>query len=400
MRTVAVVIALGSLIFGLPVTQSAGAPAAAVRLGAVVPLTGRYANGGAQVKAGYEFAVEDINARGGLQVGNRRVPLEVTILDDESDPTKTVSRLEALSTQGVVALLGGFGSDLHAAAAAVAEKNRIPYCGVAFALHAIHERGFRFLFSPFPKSPELASETYRFLNASLPADQRPRRVAIFRERTDWGRELGDIWTARSRENGYQVVLVGDYTPLSRDLSDLILRAKNAGAEAVFSVPTPPDGITLIRQMKELDFNPKVVIMIRAADAASWAQALGKDGDAVLLAPGWHHALRFPGVEALNAKHERRFGRPADVIVGPAYACVQIAADAIERAGKLDPGAIRDAMATTSLQTVIGPVRFRPDGTGIVPTVFVQWQAGKQELVWPKDLGAGRFVYPAPRWRDR
>ena len=400
MRTVALVIALGSLILGLPVTRSAGAPAAAVRLGAVVPLTGRYANGGAQVRAGYEFAVEDTNARGGVQVGSGRVPLEVTIVDDESDPTKTVSRLEALSAQGVVALLGGFGSDLHAAAAAVAEKNRIPYCGVAFALHAIHERGFRFIFSPFPKSPELASETYRFLNASIPADQRPRRVAIFQERTDWGRELGDIWTARSRENGYQVVLRAEYTPLSRDLSDLILRAKNAGAEAVFSVPTPPDGITLIRQMKELDFTPKVIIMIRAADAVGWAQALGKDGDDVLLAPGWHHALRFPGVEELNAKHERRFGRPADVIVGPAYACVQIVANAIARAGKPDPGAIRDAMATTSLRTVIGPVRFRPDGTGIVPTVFVQWQAGKQELVWPKDLGAGRLVYPAPRWRDR
>src|SRR3989454_2875751 len=400
MQRYAVIVLIIAFALSTLAPGTAGAPATVVRLGAVIPLTGRFGGGGAQVKTGYEFAVEDINARGGVQVGSQRVPLELTILDDESDPTKTVSRLEALSAQGTVTFLGGFGSDLHAAAAAVAEKNRIPYCGVAFALHAIHERGFRFLFSPFPKSPELASETYRFLNASVPADQRPRRVAIFRERTDWGHELGDIWTARSRENGYQVVLVGDYTPLSRDLSDLILRAKNAGAEAVFSVPTPPDGITLIRQMKELDFTPKVIIMIRAADAVGWAQALGKDGDDVLLAPGWHHALRFPGVEELNAKHERRFGRPADVIVGPAYACVQIVANAIARAGKPDPGAIRDAMATTSLQTVIGPVRFRPDGTGIVPTVFVQWQAGKQELVWPKDLGAGRLVYPAPRWRDR
>src|SRR5207302_11221033 len=135
---------------GRRVTPRAGAPAVALSDGAVEPPTRRYASGGAQVKAGNEFAVEDINARGGLQVGNRRVPLEVTILDDESDPTKTVSRLEALSAQGVVTFLGGFGSDLHAAAAAVAEKNRIPYCGVAFALHAIHERGFRFLFSPFP----------------------------------------------------------------------------------------------------------------------------------------------------------------------------------------------------------------------------------------------------------
>ena len=399
MRIVAV-IALAGLLVGLPAVRTTGAPPSTAQLGAVVPLTGRYASGGGQVKAGYELAAADINARGGVQVGTRRVPLDLSILDDESDPTKTVSRLEALASQGAVTLLGGFGSDLHAAAAAVAEKDKIPYCGVAFALHAIHEHGFRYLFSPFPKSPDLAIETYRFLNDRIPPDRRPRRLAIFQERTDWGRELGGIWTARSRENGYEVVLRAEYTPISRDFSDIILRAKNAGADAVFSVPTPPDGIALIRQMKELDFAPKLIMMIRAADAVSWTQSLGKDGDGVLLAPGWHHDLRFPGVADLNAKHAVRFGRPADVIVGPAYACVQIVANAIERAGTLDPGAIRDAMATTNLETVIGRVRFRPDGTGIVPTVFVQWQAGKQELVWPKDLGGVPLLYPAPSWRDR
>ena len=400
MRTAAAVIAMALLVLSMPVVRSAGAPPGTAQLGAVVPLTGRYASGGAQVKAGYELAIADINARGGVQVGTRRIPLDLSILDDESDPTKTVSRLEALAAQGAVTFLGGFGSDLHAAAAAVAEKDKIPYCGVAFALHAIHEHGFRYLFSPFPKSPDIAIETYRFLNASIPSDQRPRHLAIFQERTDWGRELGEIWTARSRENGYQVVLRAEYTPLTRDFSDIILQAKNAGADAVFSVPTPPDGIALTRQMKELDFAPKLIMMIRAADAVSWTQSLGKDGDAVLLAPGWHHAVQFPGVQELNARHVQRFGRPADVIVGPAYACVQIVANAIERAGTLDPGAIRDAMAATNLVTVIGPVRFRPDGTGIVPSVFVQWQAGKQELVWPQGPGAARLLYPAPAWRDR
>jgi len=393
-------VAIALLLVSWPIAQSIGAPPETAKLGAVIPLTGRYASGGAQVKAGYEIAVDDINGRGGVQVGNRKVRLELSILDDESDPTKTVSRFEALASQGVVTLLGGFGSDLHAAAAAVAEKNRTPYCGVAFALHAIHERGYRFLFSPFPKSPDIARETYRFLNGTIPSAERPRRVAIFQERTDWGRELGDIWTARSRESGYEVVLRADYTPVSRDLSDIILRAKSAGADAVFSLPAPPDGITLIRQMKELDFNPKFIMMIRAADATSWTQSLGKDGDDVVLAPGWHHAVKFPGVQELNAKHQQRFGRPADVIVGPAYACIQIVANAIERAGKLEPIAIRDAIAATNMQTVVGPVRFQPDGTGIVRSVFVQWQAGKQEMVWPKDLGATRLLYPAPRWRDR
>jgi len=400
MRSLLVALAIVSLAVGIPTTGTVGAPAAIAKLGSVIPLTGRYAGGGAQVRAGYELAVEDINRAGGAQVGGQRAQLQLSVLDDESDPTKTVTRIETLAGQGVVALLGGFASDMHAAAAPVAEKDKIPYCGVAFALHAIHEHGFRYLFSPFPKSPEIGPETYRMLNASIAADQRPRRVAIFQERTDWGQEMGNVWTSRSREYGYQIVLRAQYTPLSRDFSDIILRAKSAGADAVFALPNPPDGITLIRQMKELDFNPKAIVMVRAADVPSWAQALGKDGDDVLLAPGWHHDLKFPGVAALNAEHEQRFHRPADVIVGPAYACVQIVANAIGRAGRLDAGAIRDAMAATNMETVMGPVRFRPDGTGIVTTVWVQWQAAKQELVWPKDLGGTRLVYPAPPWRAR
>lgn len=400
MRHYAVLVVIVALTLSLLVQGSAGAPAGTVKLGAVIPLTGRFAGGGAQVRAGYELAVEDINTSGGVRVGNRRMPLELLILDDESDPTKTVSRLETLASQGVVAYLGGFGSDLHAAAAAVAEKNRIPYCGVAFALHSVHRQGFKFLFSPFIKSPDIAVGMYRFLNGTVPADQRPRRVAIFAERTDWGRELERLWTTRSAEYGYQIVLSAEYTVGSRDFSDIILRAKAAGAEAVFSLPTPPDGLALMRQMKELDFTPKVILMIRAPDAVSWTQALGKDGDYVLLTPGWYHSFNFAGVAELNAKHQQRFGRPSDVITGPAYACVQVVANAVERAGRLDPLAIRDAMATTNLQTVVGPVRFRADGTGIVPFVVVQWQGGRQVLVWPKELGASPFLYPAPPWRGR
>ena len=315
MRRSALLVLIAGVMLSVLSQGSAGAPTGLTPLGAVIPLTGRFASGGAQVKAGYEMAVEDINARGGVRIGNRRIPLELVILDDESDPTKTVSRLETLATQGAVVFLGGFGSDLHAAAAAVAEKNRIPYCGVAFALHAIHQQGFKFLFSPFIKSPDIAIGIYRFLNGSVPAGQRPRRVAIFAERTDWGRELNRLWTARSTEFGYQIVLSAEYTVGTREFSDLILRAKAANAEAVFSLPTPPDGLALIRQMKELDFNPKAILMIRAPDAVSWTQALGKDGDSVLLTPGWHNAFNFPGVAELNRKHQQRFGRPADVITG-------------------------------------------------------------------------------------
>src|SRR3989442_165095 len=280
-------------------------PAAAesIKLGAVVPLTGRYGAGGAQVRAGYEIDVQHVNGGGGVAVGGRKMPLELVLLDDESDATKTVSRLETLAAHGVVAYLGGFGSDLHAAAASVAEKNRIPYLGVAFALYKVHQQGFHYLFSPFWKSPDIGQQTQGLLS-TISAAERPKTVAIFQEKTDWGREMATAWTEAGKAAGYQVVVQGEYAPGGKDFSDLILKAKAA------------------------------------------------------------------------------------------------AADAVTRAGSLDREKVRDAIAATDMTTVIGPVKFRPDGTGIVQSVFVQWLNGKQELIWPRESATAPLAYPAPPFAKR
>ena len=371
-----------------------------IKVGAVVPLTGRYAALGAQVKNGYEIGVQHINAAGGVALGGKKLQIEMTMLDDESDPTKTVARLETLATQGVVAYLGGAGSDLHAAAASIGDKNKIPYLGVAFAFHGIHKQGLRYLFSPFPKSPDLTAESFVFLDAMIPAAQRPRKVALFLERTDWGKEMGSLWESTAKKHGYQIVASGEYAPGSKDFSDLILRAKSAGSETVLGLPSPPDGMTIVKQMKELDFNPKVHLFIRAADPPVWSQNLSKDGDYVLLSPGWHFAAKYPKVTELNETHQKMLNRPADPLVGPSYACIQILANAIERAGSLDHERIRTAVAATNMTTVVGPVKFRPDGTGEVKVFFQQWLKGKQELVWPKDFATVPFGYPAPPFSQR
>ena len=377
----------------------AAAAAQAIKVGTVVPLTGRYAAGGAQVRAGYEIAVEDVNRAGGVTVGGAKVPLELVILDDESDATKTVARFESLAAQGVVAYLGGFGSDLHAAAASVAEKNKIPYLGVAFALHKIHQQGFRYLFSPFWKSPDIGQQMVPMLT-SISAADRPKRVAVFQEKTDWGREMTAAFVEAGKGAGYEVVVQGEYAPGAKDYADLILKAKAAQADAVFALPTPPDGMAIVKQMHELDFNPKLALMIRAPDPPVWSKNLGKDGDYVMFAPGWHHAVKYPGVAELNAAHARRSGGPRTRSPVPSYACVQILAAALIKAGAADREKVRDAIAATDMMTVIGPVKFRPDGTGVVQSVFIQWINGKQELVWPKEFATAPLAYPAPPYSKR
>jgi branched-chain amino acid transport system substrate-binding protein len=355
-------------------------------------ITGRYASLVEQVKNGYELAFDDLNKTSKLQ-------LQLKTLDDASDATQTVQRLESLnSSDNPLALLGGAGSDLHAAAAAVADKNKTPYLGVAFALLSVHQRGLKYLFSPFPKSPQIAVATFDLLDSLSP---KPSKVATFHEKTDWGAELSGLWKQEAQKRGgYEIVTDEEYTPAATDYSALILKAKGANADALLSLPTPPDGMAIVKQMKELDFMPKLAYLIRAPDGLVWGQNLGSDGNWIVFAPGWHPDMKFPGVQQVVQEHQERFGKPAEVLVGPAYSAVQILFDAVNRVGKADRDALRDALAATSMTTVSGPVKFNPDGTAQVITVMDQWLANKQVLIWPKDQATQAVDYPAKPWSAR
>jgi len=259
---------------------------AAIEIGASIPLTGKYGALGTQVKPGYEFAVADINAAGGVYVKeyDKKIPLR-----DESDPTKAVSKMETLySDQKVVAYLGGAASDMHAATSAIAEKNKVPYLGVSFALWQIHQQGYKYLFSPFVKSPDQGRDVYAYLNDMIPEGERPTKVAVFQEKTDWGIELGGLWKENAPKYGYEVVVYEQYAPGTKDYSDMILKAKAAGAETMLCMPSPPDGLAMIKQMSELGWAPKFTLMIRAPEGVTWGESLGPVGDYITIFPSWHH----------------------------------------------------------------------------------------------------------------
>jgi branched-chain amino acid transport system substrate-binding protein len=129
--------------------------------------------------------------------------------------------------------------------------------------------------------------------------------------------------------------------------------------------------------------------------------MGSLGDYVVANDYWHNKVKYPGVDKLNAAYQARFGRPADTVTGPAYASVQIVAAAIEKAGTLDTTKIRDAIAATDMMTVMGKIKFRPNGTLIDPCpATFQWIAGSQKLIWPPEFRETTLAYPIPAWKDR
>jgi branched-chain amino acid transport system substrate-binding protein len=388
-----------TVVLALLPTQAHCAPEV-ITIGGVFSLTGADSSVGNQVKTGYTMAIDDINKDGGVYVKefDKKIPLELQYLDMEANPEKAIARTEALySKYKIVAYVG---TTFFSAAVTVVERQKVPAVVVASASQGIHDRGFKYWFTPSGTSVDIAREVFNLFD-SLSKDKRPAKLIIFEEQSDWGIEMSKYWQKEIKERGYKLDSVQKYSMLARDYSPQIMAAKTAEADVVLSNPIMPDGMTIMRQMKQLDYNPKAVVMIRAPDDLPWTRAMQSIGDYVIFSTGWHHGLDLPGVAQLNAKHQAEFHRPADVMTGPAYASIQIIADAIKRAGTVDPVKVREAMVATDMMTIVGSVKFRPDGTVENPLgVIGQWQGEKQEMIWPDKYRTKPMIYPMPKWSQR
>ncbi len=391
-----------ALLYALGLQVQAASPAPqSIPIGGLVSLTGFDSNLGGQAKAGYEIAVEDINRAGGVFVKEygKKLPLELTVQDMESDVMKVPVRMEWLyANKKVVAYVGT--TMMATTGTGVSEKNKITALAVASPRQIQHERGLKYWISPFGKTPDTAKIIMDVVD-SIPADKRPKTVAILEEQADFGIEQAEAFRTEAVKRGYKVAAFEKYPQMTKDMSPMIMAAKKAGAELVLSSPVTPDAMLMVRQMKELDYNPKAFCLIRGAGDLSWSKAMGPLGDYVFANDYWHNKVKYPGVDKLNAAYQARFGRPADTVTGPAYATIQIVAAGIEKAGSLDTTKIRDAIAATDMMTVMGRIKFRPNGTLIDPCpATFQWIAGSQKLVWPPEFRETTLAYPIPPWKER
>jgi branched-chain amino acid transport system substrate-binding protein len=385
---------------GTPTPGSTGI-VGTIKIGGPCPLTGGYAAGGNELRFGYEQAMRDINARGGVNVAGQMYRLAITVLDDESDPTKTVSRMEALASQGVVCYTGSFSSETNAPAAGIAEKNRIPILAGSFSSLSPHLQGYQYLFSPFVKTDKGVEMIFELLD-TLPADKKPSKIAVWSEKTDWGTELKTMVPDSARAHGYEVVVNDEYSEMTLDYSSLIIASKAAGAEVVIAVPTPVVALSMIKQMKEQDYSPEAAVFWRGAATSLWPANLGAIGDYALFISNWNWNFEYPGNADLVAVYRATENKLPTVTVGNGYAIVQIIVDAIQRAGSLDPTRIRDAIAATSnLMTVQGMITsFQANGVGECPAAIMQWQKQISQVVLHEQYESAEFMFPTPPWSQR
>ena len=233
----------------------------------------------------------------------------------------------------------------------------------------------------------------------MPREEWPSKIGILEVTFTDSIEQTQAWTERASKDGFEVVSVRKHGAADTDFTSHIEVMKAAGVDMLLGYPTPPQGVTIMKQMSELDFHPKVVCLIRAPNVPTFGKNLGSLSDYVLTTVRYDPALPFPGNDRLNAVCQDLNGRPPNAGDGLAYAACQILANAIERAGTLDKEKVRDAISATDMMTVMGPVTFDSDGRSLgAPVVCSQWYNQEYRLTWPKeaagyDLGAKPLLWP-------
>ena len=364
-----------------------------IKIGVLLSMTGPDFQVGGPAKLGYELARDEINKSGGVMVKayGKKIPIELVMLDMETNPEKAIARAEALNAQQVPVAVG---TTLAGATAEIFEKNKLPMVIGIMTIDAIMDRGFKYFFHIGTLNSEVAEVIFDTF-AALPKGTMPTKWAFLKEQSDFSTELFTFAKQMAAKRGITVTYEGEYAMMAPDLTALITGAKNSGAEVVFSFPTPPDAITMLKQMAQLGYRPKANIMLRASDDPSWGK-LGPLGDYAIGSPDWHPALNFPGVKQLNAAVKAKTGQPTNPTVGPAYASIKVAVAAIEKAGSLDRTAIRNALAATDMDTVVGHVKFNAKNVRVnAIRPVVQWRNGNMELVWPDKQKTMPLIYPIP-----
>lgn len=373
-----------------------------ILLGAPLPLTGGAALEGNEQKWGYEAAIADINAAGGVFVKqyNKRLPVRLVVADIESDPGKSAAAVERLvKIDKVDLMLSSFAATFVMPTAVAAEKHKIYYHGNT--CFPVVWRGAKLNWSTifFFELDKGAEVPYVILN-SMPAADRPQKFALLMEDSPDGRAFGGGLAEAAKKHNWEITLVESLSVGAKDYSAQILKLKSKGIDGALLFAAGADCITFVRQAKEAGLNLKYLHGYKGTWNTDFWTALGKYGQYVLADGFWSEDWPFPGGKELGERYFKQH-KKRSVSVGLYYACCQILWKAIEKAGTLDSAKVRQAVLTTEFKgTTMGDVKYGPDGTAIFPLGAFQWWEGQLKTVYPFDKSGGYKVKAAPPWDKR
>ncbi len=377
-----------------------------ILLGSAISLTGKYATAGNHAKVGYDFAVDKINAAGGVMINGKSYKLAVKYYDDESTPARGGQLAERLINQdGVQYMLGPYSSGLTKAIAPVTEKYKIPMVEAEGASRSLSNKGYKYLFAVLSTSEQylasavaLAAEVAK-KNGKDPASV---KVALAFENDPFSLDVRAGVIDDIKKHGLTVVIDDKLPRNLTDMTPTMTKIKALKPDLLVVSGHSKGAGTATRQIAEMKLSIPMVAMTHC-ESADLVGKYGATADGYLCATQWAETLTykdpiFGSAAEFNAEIKKTVAAYANKSVpyqlAQASAAVYVFKDAFERAGTLDKDKVRDALAATDLTTFYGQIKFTEAGNNMAkPMVLRQIQGGKYNVVAPTAFASHKLEWP-------
>ena len=326
-----------------------------IKIGLMAPLTGSWASEGQEMKKNVELLAAELNAKGGLN-GQK---VEVVVEDDGGDPRTASLAAQRLTTKGVVAVIGTYGSAVTEASQNILDEAKIIQVANGSTAVRLTEKGLKYFFRTCPRDDEQGR-----VGAAVLQKMGAKKVAILHDNSAYSKGLADEINGLLKGK-LQVVFFDALTPKEQDYSTILTKLKAAGPDVVFFTGYYPEAGLLLKQKKQMGWkvpfiggdainNPDLV-KIAGKEAAEGFQ---------FLSPPVPSDLDNADAKAYVASYKKKYGEDAGSIYGVlAGDGFRVVAKAIEVTKSTSPDKIREYLTTglKGFQGFTGKISFNQKG---------------------------------------
>ncbi|MCY4190028.1 MAG: amino acid ABC transporter substrate-binding protein [Rhodospirillaceae bacterium] len=379
----------------LAVAWASPSGAADVKIGYSIAKTGLFAPAAPSQINAYNLWAEQVNARGGLNIGGKeKRKIKLVQYDDQSSPGNAVRIYEKLITQDKVdLLLSPWGTPHHFAIASVVERHKFPMIGSTASsvqLRSMKPGNIWFTTAAIPD--KLAAAMVGLLkNAGV------KTVAILTNQLPFGQENKKFLMPALKAADIKVVVDSDYPPNIKDMTAILAKVKAARPDAILALAYPGDSILYMNKARELGLKAKFQYVMVGPAIGFWRGMFKNAASGIVTLGHWSPHGENARAQAFYAAYLEKFKEEPDYLDSvEAWVSTEILEQAVAKAG-LDKDKLRKVISTSNFDTIIGRVQFDGVQNAVTPTGFLQIQDGNIHIVWPKSRATAKWQ-AKPGWK--
>lgn len=355
----ALALALG---WGLGATVQAAEP---LGIGLCSPMSGGAASWGKKAEVGTRFAIERINAAGGITPKCESAPRKLELIevaDDKNDPREGAAIAQRfVDNQKILAMVGPITSTVALAGAPILNKHGLVQVAIGATAPAYSQAG-PYSFRVVPTDAFQG----RYIAKWAVGQKRWKRYACIYVNDDYGRGLSEVFGQAMKELGQEdaVVATEAYLPNDADFSVQLAKIKGLKADALFIAGHYKEGALIARQAKEIGLKAQI-LGTDGIGHPEYIKVAGKAAEGTYYSGYFSLKDKRPYVQQWAGAFQKKYGRAPGLVEGLANDCVLLVAKAIELGGadRLSLAATLSAIGAyyPPVKGAMGKNRFDPNG---------------------------------------